>query len=47
MRSAGRPPMQPQLAAVAEQIEQDGVPEAFTAGIQFAVRCMEDLSFEF
>lgn len=47
MRSEGQPPMQPQLAAVVEQIEQDGVPEAFTAGIQFAVRCMEDLSFEF
>ncbi|MFI8978471.1 hypothetical protein ACIGO9_36715 [Nocardia asteroides] len=47
MKSADQPPMPPELAAVAEQIEQDGVPEAFTAGVQFAVRCMEDLSFEF
>ena len=47
MKSAGQPPMPPELAAVAERIERDGVPEAFTAGIQFAARCMEDLSFEF
>lgn len=47
MKSEGQPPMPPELAAVAEQIERDGVPTAFTAGIQFAARCMEDLEFEF
>ncbi|MFD3464752.1 hypothetical protein ACFWVM_34060 [Nocardia fluminea] len=45
MRAEGKAP--PELEAIAEEIERDGVPEAFTAGILFAARCMDDLSFEF